>query len=163
MDKLLSELEGKSIEEVISAGVSKLASVPAGGGGGGGAASGGGGGGAAGQSCILYLRRVCVLREMVFVQYAGYSTLCMNTQEVQMGSTLSQSSGCALATHSTLPRFCLSWCAAVAAHSRAVVRHAAMVLSAVTYSDCALSLLQVVLRLRRRRKRRMSQRRSPMR
>lgn len=49
MDKLLSELEGKSIEEVISAGVSKLASVPAGGGGGGGAASGGGGGAAAGQ------------------------------------------------------------------------------------------------------------------
>ncbi|KAL3153217.1 60S acidic ribosomal protein P2 [Trebouxia sp. C0009 RCD-2024] len=48
VDKLLSELEGKSIEEVISAGVSKLASVPAGGGGGGGAASGGGGGGAAG-------------------------------------------------------------------------------------------------------------------
>ncbi|KAL3142129.1 60S acidic ribosomal protein P2 [Trebouxia sp. C0010 RCD-2024] len=48
VDKLLSELEGKSIEEVISAGVSKLASVPAGGGGGGGAASGGAGGGAAG-------------------------------------------------------------------------------------------------------------------
>lgn len=54
MDKLLSELEGKSIEEVISAGVSKLASVPAGGGGGGGAASGGAGGGAAGMSCISY-------------------------------------------------------------------------------------------------------------
>ena len=50
VDKLLSELEGKSIEEVISAGVSKLASVPAGGGGGGGGgAAGGGGGGAAGQ------------------------------------------------------------------------------------------------------------------
>ena len=64
VDKLLSELEGKSIEEVISAGVSKLASVPAGGGGGGGggAASGGGGGGAAGQSSISYSDCVCVLQ-----------------------------------------------------------------------------------------------------
>lgn len=52
VDKLLSELEGKSIEEVISAGVSKLASVPAGGGGGGGGgAAAGGGGGGAGQCC----------------------------------------------------------------------------------------------------------------
>lgn len=52
LDKLLSELEGKSIDELIAAGSSKLASVPSGGGGGGGggapaAASGGGGGGAA--------------------------------------------------------------------------------------------------------------------
>ena len=51
--KLLSELEGKSIDELIAAGSSKLASVPSGGGGGGGggapaaAASGGGGGGEA--------------------------------------------------------------------------------------------------------------------
>ena len=51
MDKLVSEMEGKDIEEVISQGLGKLASVPAGGGGGGGgggAAAGGGGGGAAG-------------------------------------------------------------------------------------------------------------------
>ena len=52
LDKLLSELEGKSIDELIAAGSSKLASVPSGGGGGGGggapaAASGGGGGAAA--------------------------------------------------------------------------------------------------------------------
>jgi large subunit ribosomal protein LP2 len=51
LDKLLSELAGKSIDELIAAGSSKLASVPSGGGGGGGsapaaAASGGGGGGA---------------------------------------------------------------------------------------------------------------------
>jgi len=50
IDQLLKELEGKSIEEVIASGVSKLASVPSGGGGGGGggAAAGGGGGAAAG-------------------------------------------------------------------------------------------------------------------
>lgn len=47
VDQLLKELEGKSIEEVIASGVSKLASVPAGGGGGGGAAAAGGGGAAA--------------------------------------------------------------------------------------------------------------------
>ncbi|DBA78028.1 hypothetical protein WJX79_004070 [Trebouxia sp. C0005] len=47
VDQLLSELEGKSIEEVIASGVSKLSSVPSGGGGGGGAAAGGGGGAAA--------------------------------------------------------------------------------------------------------------------
>lgn len=52
LDKLLSELDGKSIDELIAAGSSKLASVPSGGGGGGGgapaaAASGGGGGGEA--------------------------------------------------------------------------------------------------------------------
>ena len=52
LDKLLSELEGKSIDELIAAGSSKLASVPSGGGGGGGggapaAVSGGGGGAAA--------------------------------------------------------------------------------------------------------------------
>jgi len=39
LDKLLSELEGKSIDELIAAGSSKLASVPSGGGGGGGGAS----------------------------------------------------------------------------------------------------------------------------
>lgn len=56
VDQLLSELEGKSIEEVIASGVSKLASVPSGGGGGGGAAAGGGGGGAAaGVYCLLFL------------------------------------------------------------------------------------------------------------
>ncbi|KAL0048280.1 hypothetical protein WJX82_000015 [Trebouxia sp. C0006] len=48
VDQLLSELEGKSIEEVIASGVSKLASVPSGGGGGGAAAGGGGGAAAAG-------------------------------------------------------------------------------------------------------------------
>ncbi|KAG8807452.1 60S acidic ribosomal protein P2 [Serendipita sp. 399] len=50
LDKLLSELEGKSIDELITQGSSKLSSVPSGGGGGGGgavAASGGGGGGGA--------------------------------------------------------------------------------------------------------------------
>lgn len=47
IDQLLSELEGKNIEEVIAAGVSKLASVPSGGGGGGGGAAAGGGGAAA--------------------------------------------------------------------------------------------------------------------
>ena len=56
VDQLLSELEGKSIEEVIASGVSKLASVPSGGGGGGGAAAGGGGGAAAaGVYCLLLL------------------------------------------------------------------------------------------------------------
>ena len=64
VDKLLSELEGKSIEEVISAGVSKLASVPAGGGGGGGGAAAGGGGGAAGQFYRFSNSCVCM-----FVQY----------------------------------------------------------------------------------------------
>jgi len=47
LDKLLSELEGKSIDDLIVAGSSKLASVPSGGGavssGGGGAPSGGSG------------------------------------------------------------------------------------------------------------------------
>ena len=47
VDQLLSELEGKSIEDVIASGVSKLANVPSGGGGGGGGAAAGGGGGAA--------------------------------------------------------------------------------------------------------------------
>jgi len=56
VDQLLSELEGKSIEEVIASGVSKLANVPSGGGGGGGAAAGGGGGAAAaGVYCVLLL------------------------------------------------------------------------------------------------------------
>ena len=54
----MSELEGKNIEEVIAAGVSKLASVPSGGGGGGGAAAAGGGGAAAagklGVACCAY-------------------------------------------------------------------------------------------------------------
>ncbi|KAI4211257.1 MAG: hypothetical protein LQ351_005941 [Letrouitia transgressa] len=46
LDKLISELEGKNIQELIAEGSSKLASVPSGGGGGGGgagpAATGGG-------------------------------------------------------------------------------------------------------------------------
>ena len=69
VDQLLSELEGKSIEEVIASGASKLASVPSGGGGGGGAAAGGGGGAAAaGVYCVLILLmsangiRLCRLR-----------------------------------------------------------------------------------------------------
>ncbi|KAF2663004.1 ribosomal protein 60S [Lophiostoma macrostomum CBS 122681] len=41
LDKLVSELEGKDIQELISEGSAKLASVPSGGGGGGGAAAGG--------------------------------------------------------------------------------------------------------------------------
>lgn len=48
LDKLLEELEGKDIAEVIGAGISKLASVPSGAGGGMAAAGGGGGGGGAG-------------------------------------------------------------------------------------------------------------------
>ncbi len=47
VDKLLEELEGKDIAEVIGAGISKLASVPSGAGGGMAAAGGGGGGGGA--------------------------------------------------------------------------------------------------------------------
>ncbi|EJT70335.1 hypothetical protein GGTG_11363 [Gaeumannomyces tritici R3-111a-1] len=47
LKKLISELEGKDINELIAEGSSKLASVPSGGGGGGGAAAGGGGGAAA--------------------------------------------------------------------------------------------------------------------
>ncbi len=47
LDKLLEELEGKDIAEVIGAGISKLASVPSGAGGGMAAAGGGGGGGGA--------------------------------------------------------------------------------------------------------------------
>ncbi|KAL9112057.1 MAG: hypothetical protein Q9227_003677 [Pyrenula ochraceoflavens] len=50
LEKLLSELEGKDIQELISEGSSKLASVPSGGGGGAGPAAGGAaaaGGGAA--------------------------------------------------------------------------------------------------------------------
>jgi large subunit ribosomal protein LP2 len=41
LNKLMSELEGKDINELISEGSSKLASVPSGGGGGAAAASGG--------------------------------------------------------------------------------------------------------------------------
>lgn len=44
ISKLLSELEGKNVEEVIAMGMGKLASVPVGGG----AAAGGGGGGGGG-------------------------------------------------------------------------------------------------------------------
>jgi large subunit ribosomal protein LP2 len=47
LDKLLSELNGKSIDELIAAGSSKLASVPSGGGGGGAPAAAASGGGAA--------------------------------------------------------------------------------------------------------------------
>ncbi|KAL9085732.1 MAG: hypothetical protein Q9165_007481 [Trypethelium subeluteriae] len=42
LDKLLSELKGKDLQELINEGSSKLASVPSGGGGGGGAAAAGG-------------------------------------------------------------------------------------------------------------------------
>ncbi|KAJ7043514.1 putative 60S acidic ribosomal protein P2 [Mycena alexandri] len=41
LEKLISELKGKSIDELIAEGSSKLASVPSGGGGGAAAASGG--------------------------------------------------------------------------------------------------------------------------
>ncbi|EAQ89243.1 hypothetical protein CHGG_05862 [Chaetomium globosum CBS 148.51] len=47
LEKLLSELEGKDINELIAEGSSKLASVPSGGGGGGAAAAGAAAGGAA--------------------------------------------------------------------------------------------------------------------
>ncbi|KAK9826168.1 hypothetical protein WJX81_002863 [Elliptochloris bilobata] len=47
VDKLLAELEGKDIAEVIGAGISKLASVPSGAGGAVAAGGGGGGTGAA--------------------------------------------------------------------------------------------------------------------
>lgn len=39
LSKVMSELEGKNVMDVIAAGMSKLASVPSGGGGGGGAAA----------------------------------------------------------------------------------------------------------------------------
>jgi len=42
LDKLISELEGKSIDQLIAEGSSKLASVPSGGGGGGAVAASGG-------------------------------------------------------------------------------------------------------------------------
>ncbi|KAJ7355369.1 ribosomal protein 60S [Mycena albidolilacea] len=42
LDKLISELKGKSIDELIAEGSSKLASVPSGGGGGGSAPAAGG-------------------------------------------------------------------------------------------------------------------------
>jgi large subunit ribosomal protein LP2 len=42
LNTLISELEGKDINELIAAGSEKLASVPSGGGGGGGAAAAGG-------------------------------------------------------------------------------------------------------------------------
>ncbi|KAL9938454.1 hypothetical protein V8E36_003077 [Tilletia maclaganii] len=47
LEKLLSELEGKDIAEIIAEGQQKLASVPSGGGGGGGAAPAAAAGGAA--------------------------------------------------------------------------------------------------------------------
>ena len=59
IDQLLSELEGKNIEEVIASGVSKLASVPSGGGGGGAAAGGGGGAAAAGLCSCATSNIVC--------------------------------------------------------------------------------------------------------
>ncbi|KAK6336381.1 60S acidic ribosomal protein P2 [Orbilia brochopaga] len=53
LEKLLSELDGKDIDTLISEGSSKLASVPSGGGGGGAAASGGAtGGGAAAAEAV---------------------------------------------------------------------------------------------------------------
>ncbi|MCJ1306753.1 60S acidic ribosomal protein P2 [Agyrium rufum] len=47
LDKLISELKGKDLAELIAEGSSKLASVPSGGGGGGGAAAAAPSGGAA--------------------------------------------------------------------------------------------------------------------
>ncbi|KAI9874628.1 MAG: 60S acidic ribosomal protein P2 [Pleopsidium flavum] len=47
LDKLISELEGKDLAELIAEGTTKLASVPSGGSGGGAAAPAGGAGGAA--------------------------------------------------------------------------------------------------------------------
>ncbi|KAF9269011.1 ribosomal protein 60S [Marasmius fiardii PR-910] len=47
LEKLLSELQGKSIDELIAEGSSKLASVPSGGGAAAAAPAAGGGGGAA--------------------------------------------------------------------------------------------------------------------
>ena len=82
VDKLLSELEGKSIEEVISAGVSKLANVPSGGGGGGGAAaSGGGGGGAAGQCCRLHSLHVCTACVCTLVCSCNIRTSCFSQKQ----------------------------------------------------------------------------------
>jgi len=49
LNKLLSELKGKDINELISQGSSKLASVPSGGGGGAPAAAGGAAGGGAAE------------------------------------------------------------------------------------------------------------------
>ncbi|KAL9129760.1 MAG: hypothetical protein Q9217_001872 [Psora testacea] len=46
LDKLISELEGKDLQELIAEGTNKLASVPSGGGGGGGAAAPAAGGAA---------------------------------------------------------------------------------------------------------------------
>ncbi|KAH7143876.1 60s acidic ribosomal protein-domain-containing protein [Dactylonectria macrodidyma] len=50
LDKLISELEGKDINELIAQGSEKLASVPSGGGGGGGGGSGAAAGGAADEA-----------------------------------------------------------------------------------------------------------------
>jgi len=50
LDKFLSEIEGKNINDLIVAGSSKLASVPSGGGGGGGGSGGGGGAGSVGAA-----------------------------------------------------------------------------------------------------------------
>merc|ERR1711946_93058 len=50
ISKVISELKGKNLEEVIEEGSKKLASVPSGGGGGGGAAAAGGGAAAGGEA-----------------------------------------------------------------------------------------------------------------
>ncbi|KAL5531722.1 60S_1 [Sanghuangporus baumii] len=50
LSKLLSELEGKDINELITEGTSKFASVPSGGGAAAAPAAGGGGGGAAAEA-----------------------------------------------------------------------------------------------------------------
>ncbi|KAL8791029.1 MAG: hypothetical protein Q9213_000236 [Squamulea squamosa] len=50
LDKLIKELEGKDLQELISEGSQKLASVPSGGGGGGGAAAPAAGGAAGGAA-----------------------------------------------------------------------------------------------------------------
>ncbi|KAL8881801.1 MAG: hypothetical protein Q9205_003053 [Flavoplaca limonia] len=50
LDKLIKELEGKDLQELIAEGSQKLASVPSGGGGGGGAAAPAAGGAAGGAA-----------------------------------------------------------------------------------------------------------------
>ncbi|KAL8860081.1 MAG: hypothetical protein Q9178_003345 [Gyalolechia marmorata] len=50
LDKLIKELEGKDLQELIAEGSQKLASVPSGGGGGGGAAATAAGGAAGGDA-----------------------------------------------------------------------------------------------------------------
>ncbi|KAL8799963.1 MAG: hypothetical protein Q9182_005500 [Xanthomendoza sp. 2 TL-2023] len=52
LDKLITELEGKDLQELIAEGSQKLASVPSGGGGGGGAGAPAAGGAAGGEAAV---------------------------------------------------------------------------------------------------------------